>query len=185
MRVRSHVVEQHDGQLDAGQVVLEAERDRGRALSRAVDVDHEDDRGPDDPSHLGGAPLHPTAAPVEETHHALDQGQVRAERSLGEHLLQRAFAQHPGIEVAAGPAAHVRQVGRVDVVGTDLEGLDREALRLEGRDQPCRQRRLPDTGGRAGYYQPRGTELVQHLASLSICTCLQGSADPRLPHRES
>jgi hypothetical protein len=163
------IIEQNAGNLRRLRVGLETQRDGGRTLPHAADVDHQDDGRLDDAGDIGAAALEAGTATVEHPHHAFDQNQVGAERTLREHLAQRALAQHPGIEIAAGSPAHMRQVRRVDVVGANLEGLHREPAGFEGRDQPSREDRLANVARGPRDDQPGCAYLVQHPCLATAC----------------
>src|SRR4029077_16911211 len=99
-----------------------------------------------------------------------DQRQVGSERTLREDLAQRSLTQHPGVEIATGPPADVRQVGGIDVVRTDFEGLDRKPAGFEGGNQPGREDGLANVARGTGDHQPWSTYLVQHPCLAIPCS---------------
>jgi len=90
-----------------------------------------------------------------------------------EALKERVATQDPRIEVAARTAGDVRQVSGIDVVGTDLEGLDPLAAATEGGDQACGDGCLTGAAARPSQDQPGCADLVvacrQDPASVYGC----------------
>ena len=60
---------------------------------------------------------------VEQSHHALDYGNIPRRRRFAVQLQGGGVGQQPGIKVAGWDAAGQLVVGGVDVVGAGLEGL--------------------------------------------------------------
>src|SRR5439155_6608941 len=89
----------------------------------------------------------------------------------------RTLAQHPGVEIAAWPTTDVGQIGRIDVIGTNLERLDRHAASFVSRDQSGGEDRFSDVARGPRNDQPWSANLVQHPASLSLAK--QGASSPK------
>ena len=79
---------------------------------------------------------------VEHPHHALDDGDVRTRRAMAEERRDQLGSAEEGVEVAARAARRERVIGRIDVVGPDLEALDRQPRRAQRPDQAARDGRL-------------------------------------------
>jgi len=169
MTVRPDVVEEDAGDSRRLAVRLEPQGDGSRGLGHVGDIHDEHHRRLDDPSDLGRTSAFAIATAVKEAHHPFNQRQVRAKCALRQHLPQRAFAQHPGVEIAARPAAHMGEVGGIDIVGAHLERLDRQPAGLECRNQTGCQDGLTYVARRPGDNQPWSADFVQHPCLALSC----------------
>ena len=169
---RARLVGDHAGQADR-RLELGESLDRGRqAAGRAVGIDDQNDRGAEQQGDFGGAAFQRRRRrPVEQAHDAFDHGQVGVRGGPGEELPHVVAGSHPGVEVVAGPARSPRQVGGIEEIGADLEGLHAQALAAERADQADRQRSLADAAAGSGDYQPgtRGRLLWIHAGALHSC----------------
>jgi hypothetical protein len=153
-------IQDHAGDPDPRIHRFESQRQGGRALDVPGDVQHEHHRRLDQLAQLGGAALGSRHPRVVQAEHALYHGEVGLNTSTMEAAQQRVTPQDPRIKVAAGTAGNVRQVGGVDVVGTDLEGLDPLAAATEGGDQAGGDRGLAGTAARPRQDQAGCADLV-------------------------
>ena len=92
--------------------------------------------------------------PVEQAHHALDDGHVGAAGAMQEQGRDTAGAAQGGVQVAGRAAGGQRVVARVDVVGAHLVAGHDQAGGAQGRHQPAGDRGLAAARGRGGDDQP-------------------------------
>ena len=145
MRRRAEPVEDDAGQVDLRVVVAEpAGNRRGRSAHR-LDIEDEHDRRLEQLGD-GRRGAHALTPAVVEAHDALDDGDIRPLHRPRKELRQHLLWHEPAVEIMCRAAAGHRVVAGIDVVGADLEGLDRDALLAQGRQQPRRNRRLARTG---------------------------------------
>ena len=167
------VVENHPGKPELGVEVLDPQGDRRRRLTHHRDVEHQGDGRAGHPRQLRGASgegmdsagagvLGVKAMAVEDAGRALDDRHVGSAGAASQRPPHPALTQHPGVEVAAGPAADVGQVRAVDDVGPDLEGLDGASPQSQRSGQPHRDRGLAGTRADPGHHQAGHPRLVEH-----------------------
>ena len=127
MAVAADAVGNESREVQIGVESPKAKRDRAGAsshLGRINDQDH----GRIQKLRRGGRASRVVVIgePVVETHHPLDDGDVDFTRRASKRGQQAIRRDHPGVEVAARTSGGQRVVGRVDIVGADLERLDRQ-----------------------------------------------------------
>jgi hypothetical protein len=88
------------------------------------DVEDEQDRHPQQLCGLSRAVAPTTIRTVVESAHRLDYRDVGALRPMLEGMPHALGAHHPGVEVDGVSARRLGEVGRVDEIGPELEGLD-------------------------------------------------------------
>ena len=120
---------------------------RGEAARLAAGVDDQHDRRPEQPGDLRGRPAAVGQPPVEEPHHPLDDGDLRAGRAVAGQRGDPVGADEHRVEVAPGPARGERVVAGVDVVRAHLERRHGGAPAAQRGHEPGRHRRLPRPGG--------------------------------------
>ena len=113
-------------------------------------VDHQHDRRSQQPGDVRGRAVPVGQPPVEQAHHALDDGHLRARRPVPEQRGDPVLADQHRIEVPARPPGREGVVARVDVVGPDLERRHRRPAAAQRGHQPGRDRRLPAARRRGG-----------------------------------
>ena len=139
-----------------GDIIAEARetvddgRRRGRLSPR---IDDEDDRQPRHGGDIGGR-AGPVGGPVEQPHHPLADEHLAACRGGGKGPAQGRIAHRPAIEIAARAAAGGGVEGRIDIVGTNLEGGNSHSPLGEGAKQAEGHRRLAAPRGRGGDDEP-------------------------------
>src|SRR5439155_7921301 len=94
-------------------------------------------------------------APVEQTHDALDDRDVRVSRRPDEHLAADRRPEHPAVEIAGRPTGHGRMMAGIDEVWPHLEGLHPAAPLFQSRQERQRHSGLPDAAMRARDDEPR------------------------------
>ena len=125
MALRAAVVRDDPGEAEAPLELRKALDNGGKAPGHSVDIDDQEDRGAEPAGDLGCASLRRfRIGPVEEPHHPLDKGNVGIRRGSFEETADVVFPPHPAVEVVAGPPGGEAQIGRVEEVRPDLEGLD-------------------------------------------------------------
>ncbi len=103
------------------------------------------------------------AVAVVQSAHPLDDGHVGVHDTVCERTPYPLLAQHPRVDVAAGPAAGVRQVRAVDEVGSHLERLHQAAAGAERRPPgPARSTSCPAPAPHARDHESRDEDLFQH-----------------------
>ena len=166
---RAGLVGDHAGQphlrLELGESL-----DRGRqAAGGAVGRDRQHDRGRQQQGDLGRAPFQCRGRrAVEQAHDAFDHGQIGLRSGLGEELPHVVGRGHPGVKVVAGSAGGPRQVGGIEEIGADLEGLHPQPLLPQGANDSQRQRGLADATAGGGD-DDSGASGLAHAAALHKC----------------
>src|SRR5216684_6891144 len=85
-------------------------------------------------SHVAGATL-----AIIEPHHPFDHGDLSRGGSRAKNVQHTPGWHHPGIQVIAGSGCGQGEMGRIDIVRSNFEGLDRYAARAYMRDERRRQ----------------------------------------------
>ena len=114
MPLAGDLVEDHAGDRDARVVMHAAERDRGRRLRLAGDVDHQHDRPAEQRREIGaraGVSVRARHA-VEQPHRAFDDDEVGAVGRLARDLAQQRVGHGEGVEIGAGRAGRGGMEGR-------------------------------------------------------------------------
>ncbi|GMA39846.1 hypothetical protein GCM10025883_18910 [Mobilicoccus caccae] len=155
---RGDVVEDHPADADAGVEGREPVDEGADAAGGRGAVDDEDDRRAGQFGDVGAArePLAAEGA-VEQTHDALDDGDVRGRRGHRAVEQQRddAFdALHVGVEIAAASTRGGAVIPRIDVVGADLVWAHLEPPRTQRRQQAGGHHRLAAARGRGREQDP-------------------------------
>jgi hypothetical protein len=109
-----------------------------------------DDRGCEQPRHVGGRPGVGRAAAVVQAHDALDDRHVGTRGAVQEQRGDEVLADEDRVEVAAGASGGERVVAGVDVVGADLVRGDGEPAAAQRRHEPGRDGGLAGTGRGGG-----------------------------------
>ena len=160
--VGTDLVEDDAGHGGAGVEAVESGGHRGHGAARGGGVDDQDHRGAQEAGHMGrgaeagvaGALAGWRGGPVEQAHHALDDGHVGAAGAMEKQRRDTAGAAQGGVQVAGRAAGGQRVVAGVDVVGAHLVAGHDQAGGAQGRHQPAGDRRLAAARGRGGDDQP-------------------------------
>ena len=155
MPVTAHSIEDDPRDFGIGPKTREAVHHRrggGRHRARVHDEQHRPAGGRRD---VGGRAL-VRGRPVEETHDALCNDQLRIARSGGDRGREGGSPHRPGIQVEAGPAARGGVKAGIDEVRPHLERGDPHSGVAEMPQQRERDGRLAASRGRGGDHQSAG-----------------------------
>src|SRR6266699_5213695 len=93
-------------------------------------------------SHVAGATL-----AIIEPHHSFDHGDLSRSGRPAKNVQHTAGWHHPGIQVIAGSGCSQGEMGRIDIVRSNFEGLDCYAARAYMRNESRRNGCFADPTG--------------------------------------
>ena len=170
--VIGNVVEDHADHAAGTVQLLDAQRGGRGSLAHRPCVDHQHDRSGDDARDLQRAAWEFRRArcrrfrghtmPVKDAHRTFDDHPIRTDRSVRKRAAHSFGTEQPGIEIATRATARMGQVGRVDEIGADLEGLDGATASAECGGEAEADRGLPRTRTQAANHEPRNPDLLEH-----------------------
>ena len=140
---RPDLVEDHPADPHGALQRRKAVQQSRNALTLATRIDHQQHRRAQQSGDLGGGSAGRgqelfVDATVEQSHDALDDGDVGIPRTVPVQRPDQILAHHDRVEVAARPAGGQRVVTRIDEVRTDLERCDAVAhLAQRGHQTGC------------------------------------------------
>ena len=102
-------------------------------------IDDQHDRGLEDLCNLGST-SHVAGATfaIIEPHHSFDHGDLSGSGSSAKNVQHPAGWHYPGIQVIARAGCGQGEMGRIDIVRSNFEGLDRYAARAYMRNESRR-----------------------------------------------
>jgi hypothetical protein len=144
--IARHAVQDHAGQRQARAKARKAVDEGGGGLCLVAAVEGEEHGKTEERCKVGGRAFR-AARPVEQSHDAFDDDEVRARREIGGEAADECRAHGPRIEIIAGPARRGLMEARVDVVGPRLGGGHAKPMIAEGPQQAQRDQCLAAAGG--------------------------------------
>ena len=142
-----------------------SQRDGGRGLGLAGDVEHQHHRPAQQRRQVGGgagAGSSPRGGAVEQSHHAFGNANIRVLDAAAASVRDQIRAHRPAVEIVARPTGGDLVEGRIDIIGTAFERLH-DGPTAKRAQQPerhggfagTRTRRSDDEAGRTEIMAPR------------------------------
>src|SRR5205809_7612920 len=137
-----NAVGNHSGDVYLWIELLKSQHYCGCTSRHGTCIDDQHDRCLEDLGNLGST-SHVACASLAiiESHHPLDHGDLSRGSSHTKNVQHTAGWHHPGIQVIAGSGCNQGEMGRIDIVRSNFEGLDcyaaRAYMRNESRRNGC------------------------------------------------
>ena len=144
-----HTIEDHARDIDIISVSGASECDGGGRLGLAGDIEHQHHRPPEKRCQIGGRTgpgSSSRGSAVEQSHHAFHNGNIRICRCRSRKSCDPILTHRPAIQIITWATGRDLVEGRIDIIRTALEGLNRMASTAKRAQQPERDGRFPCAG---------------------------------------
>src|SRR5258708_37508237 len=132
----ANAIGNHSRDADLWIELLKPQHRRGCTPGHRPRIDDQHDRCLEELGNLGSTAYAAGATlAIIESHHPLDHGDLSRGSSPTKYVQHTAGWQHPGIQVVAGPGCGQGEMGRIDIVRSNFEGLHLDASRTHMRDE--------------------------------------------------
>ena len=141
MTIAVDTVQHNSGKNQLGVVIPKAPDQSGERCRLTTGIHHQHNGQLELLRHRRGAALFRASNPIEEAHDPFHKGQISLRPIAVERPLDPAFSAEVDVEVAAGTACRCAQQLGIEVVGPDLERLNRMTMDpcpgQQGKGEQC------------------------------------------------